>query len=224
VKQFLLLSTLVAVLFACGASEVAAQQRPPAAPPAVAIVDLGYLFKTNERFKQLTEAMRREVQGAEGEIKGEAETLRKMAEHLDDFRPGSPEKAQLEEDLTKKDADMKLRMNLQKKKFMEQEAKIYYVVYKEILDHVKYHCDRVGITLVMRFNGDPIVQSDPQEVIRELNKSVIYYNPAVDITPIIQESIANAQRGGAQQAPPTTMRPPVTPGASGVPSNNFPKR
>jgi Skp family chaperone for outer membrane proteins len=219
VKQSLLLSTLVAVVLALGAYEVTAQQRPSAAAPAVAIVDLGYLFKTNERFKQLTEAMRREVTAAETEIKGEAEGLRKMAEHMDDFRPGTPERAQLEEDVTKKDADMKLRMNLQKKKFMEQEAKIYYIVYKEILDHIKYHCDRTGITLVMRFNGDPIVQSDPQEVIRELNKSVIHYDPSVDITPIIRDSIAAAQRGGAVQ--PTGPRPNINPGPA---QNSFPPR
>lgn len=218
-KQSLLLPTLVAVVLSLGASEVTAQQRPAAAP-AVAIVDLGYLFKTNERFKQLTEAMRREVTAAEGDIKAEAENLRKMAEHLDEFRPGTPERAQLEEDVTKKDADMKLRMNLQKKKFMEQEAKIYYIVYKEILDHIKYHCDRTGITLVMRFNGDPIVQSDPQEVIRELNKSVIHYDPSVDITPIIRDSIASAQRG-APSTQPVGPRPPINPGPA---QNNFPPR
>jgi len=221
VKQSLLLSVLVAILFASGASEAVAQQQRPASP-AVAIVDLGYLFKNNERFKQLTDAMRREVQGAEGEIKAERDALQKMAEHLDDFRPGTTERAQLEEEITKKEADMKLRMNLQKKKFMEQEAKIYYIVYKEILDHIKYHCDRTGTTLVMRFNGDPIVQSDPQEVIRELNKSVIHYDPSVDITPIIRDSIANAQRGAPATQP--VNRPPVNPGPAGVPSSNFPTK
>ena len=214
-KQSLLLSVLVAILFASGASEAVAQQQRPASP-AVAIVDLGYLFKNNERFKQLTDAMRREVQGAEGEIKAERDALQKMAEHLDDFRPGSTERAQLEEEITKKDADMKLRMNLQKKKFMEQEAKIYYIVYKEILDHIKYYSDRSGITLVMRFNGDPIVQNDPQEVIRELNKSVIYYHPGVDITPMILESIAVAQRGGQPAQPVGPPRQPVNPGPAGV--------
>ena len=99
----------------------------------------------------------------------------------------------MEEELAKKAAELNLRVSIQKKDFLEQEAKIYYNVYQEVIDCVKYHCDTNGVSLVLRFNGDPIDRNDPQEVLKELNKSVLYYNRAIDITPIILEKLNSYQ-------------------------------
>lgn len=211
-----LLVTLVTVI----AGESAAQQPQPRGPGiTVAILDLTYVYKNHLRFQQMSNDMRREVDAAENALKSDRESYRKLAEQLDTtYRKGTPDYKAMEEELAKKAADLNLQVNIQKKNFLEQEAKIYYNVYQEVLEHVKYYCEANGVTLVLRFNGDPIDRNDPQDVLKELNKSVIYYHQAIDITPVILERINSAaQRGVTGPAAPSTVPQQAMPTPPGLP-------
>lgn len=167
----------------------------------VAIIDLTYVFKHHARFESLTTAMRRDVEAAEAQLKTERDALTKLVEQLDDYRKGTPEYKNLEEDLAKRQADLQLQVSMQKRNFLEQEARIYYDVYQEIMRHVQSYCESTGTVLVLRFAGDPIDPNDPQQILKELNKSVLYYQPAIDITPIILDQV-NRQGPAAAQANP----------------------
>lgn len=197
-KNSLLCATLVAVApaFHFGAREAAAQRGGE-----VAIIDLTYIFANHTRFKAMTEDMKQEVEAAEDDLKGQKEFLRKMADRLEEYKRGTQEYKQLEEEFVKKQAELTSQVNIQKNNFLEQEARNYYQVYQEVLEHVKDHADRNGINLVLRFNGDPIDQTDPREVIKELNKSVVYYNRAIDITPVILDEVNGGAPPPRQAAP-----------------------
>jgi Skp family chaperone for outer membrane proteins len=212
VKKYFLVAALVAALCPLGVlvSEVHAQA-PRGIGSPVAILDLTYIFKNHLRFQQMSDGMRRDVDAAENALKTDRDGYRKMTEQLETYRKGTPEYRAMEEELAKKAAELNLRVSIQKKDFLEQEAKIYYNVYQEIVEHVKYYSEQHGIALVLRFNGDPVDRNDPQEVLKELNKSVLYYNRAIDITPIILEEINRKTPGGPQGGVPQTS----TPGAPG---------
>ncbi|HEX3655176.1 MAG TPA: OmpH family outer membrane protein [Pirellulales bacterium] len=175
------------------ATAALAQQAPHHGTPVVAILDLTYIFKNHTRFQQMSNDMRREVEAAENALKGDREAYQQLTQKLEQYKRGTPEYRALEEELAKKAAELNLQVNIQKKNFLEQEAKIYYTVYQEVIDCVKYYSDTAGVSLVLRFNGDPIDRNDPQEVLKELNKSVIYYNRSIDITPIILEKLNSYQ-------------------------------
>lgn len=198
-KKFLSLATLVAVLAAVhgAAADALAQQ----SGGQVAIVDLTYIFANHIRFKALVEDMRKDVEAAENDLKGAKESIEKLAESLDNYNKASKEFKELEEDLAKRQADLQVQVNIQKRNFMEQEAKIYLQIYREVLDHVKHHAEKYGISLVLRFNGDPIEGDDLQGVMRELNRQVVYHNRAIDITPIVLEA-CNAGAGTVRQGRP----------------------
>jgi Skp family chaperone for outer membrane proteins len=198
VKKFLLLAAAAAGFAASPflAKEVAAQQRGPVSP--VAIVDLTYIFANHVRFKALVEDMKHDVEAAESELKQSKEALEKAAERINDFNPHSPEAKQIEEDVAKRQADLQVQVNIQKRNFMEQEAKIYLSVYREVLDHVKYHAEKSGYKLVLRFNGDPLDGEDLQGVMQHLNRQVVYYDRTIDITPIILDA-CNANAGAPRQ-------------------------
>jgi Skp family chaperone for outer membrane proteins len=213
VKKFFLVAALLAAVSPFGilARQAEAQQARGIGSP-VAILDLTYIFKNHLRFQQMSDGMRRDVEAAESALKVDREAYGKMTQQLETYRKGTPEYRAMEEELAKKAAELNLRVSIQKKDFLEQEAKIYYNVYQEITEQVKYYSEQNGIALVLRFNGDPIDRNDPQEVLKELNKSVLYYNRAIDITPIILEIINRNAPGGRQGgAVPQTS----TPGAPG---------
>jgi len=199
---------LAAGAIACFVNSAAAQ-----APPAsVAIIDMTYIFENHPGFQSRRNALRGQVEQAEIEVKGRQEEIKKLVDRLNDFSPGTPEYKQLEEDITKRDADLKVKVQLSKKDFLLHEAKMYFTVYQEIADETRMYAERAGIQLVLRFNGDQIDTNNPQEVLKELNKAVVYSNPSIDITPIVLEQIKRRQSAPAAT---TGARPPVqqVPGA-----------
>jgi Skp family chaperone for outer membrane proteins len=226
VKKFSLLAALVAAMVATTAAVPQARAQVGHPMSQVAILDLTYIFKNHLRFQQLSNDMRRAVDKAEKDLQADREAYRKLAEQMETtYRKGTPEYNAMEEELNKRAADLNLRVNRQKKEFLEQEAKIYFNVYSEVIEHVKYYSESNGINLVLRFNGDPIDRNDPQDVLKELNKSVLYYNRAIDITPLVLEKLnAGAAPAGGGLAPNGGI-PGGAPGgmpAGGIPQTGMP--
>ena len=223
-KKHLCLTAMAAGLgMVLAASPVAAEPRATSAQaaPQIALVDLSYIYSNHIRFKQQQELLRHDVEAAEAELKQNKVSLQKMGEQLDQFNRNSQEYRNLEEDIAKRQADITVQVNKQKRDFFEQEAKMYYTVYQEVMEQIRYYSDKHGILLVMRFNGDPYDENDPQGLQKELNKAVLYHNKMIDITPIILDAVnpprtnaptrstinpGPAQRTGPQGVPPNTRR------------------
>jgi len=174
----------------------------------VAVVDISYIFKNHKRHQATIEQMKAEMTKTEAELKAESEKIRQMEEQRNTFTAGSTEYKSLDEDLARGIADFKLKMDRLRKDFMEREAKMYYQAYLEVNDAVKYYAQRHDIGLVLRFNGDKVDLNRREDVLREINKSVVFQNQ-VDITPDI---LALINRDAAAQ--PQIGNRPVAPGSS----------
>ncbi len=182
---------------------------PIAAPPAgtqpaggsrlgvngIAVVDVAYIFKNHVRFKQQMEEMKLRVEAAEADVKKDQESIKRKAEELKTFNPGTPNYKQVENDLIKMQGDLQLKVSLQKKDFMEQEGRVYFNVSREIDDAVKQLSTKNGIVLVLRFNGDPIDGNNRDEILRGINKAIVYNDPRMDITPYILQDLNRSAAG-----------------------------
>lgn len=160
--------------------------------PGIAIIDLTYIFENHGRFKAMRENMQRDVKRAEDELNLRKDELTKLAEQLNEFRPGSPNFKSIEEELAGRQADLNVKVKLQQKEFLQQEAKIYYTVYQEIIQEVGYYAKQHGINLVLRFNGDPVEVDEPQSVLKALNNPIVYHD-RIDITPFILDQLNRRQ-------------------------------
>lgn len=224
-RKLLSWATLVTVLASIhfAGSIATAQQRPLAAAPQIAVIDLGYIFSQHIRFKQMTEELRRDIEAAEGELRANKQQLQKMMEQLDQFNKGSPEYKQLEEDMVKRESDLRVQVGMQKRDFNEKEARLYYNVYKEVMEQVRYYADKHGILLVIQFSGEPVDETDSNSIRQSLVKIVLHHNPAIDITPAILDAVnppvrANNSRPNPQRV---TNRPQSQgPSRMGVPPPN----
>jgi len=212
VKRSYLLAVLAAGIVSLGliAAYGVAQQPPAAttraaAPPvrggSIALIDVNYIFKNHAGFKALKDELNAEVEQAEAQVKRDRETLRKLAEELQLYKKGSPQYKQLEEQMAKLQADVSVRVQMQKKDFIEREAKIFHQVYQQIFQHVRYYAQTNGISAVLKFNGDPVDPSKPETILRDLNKPVVWYAEHLDITPVILNSLN--QPGMSRSVPPS---------------------
>ncbi|HEV3342527.1 MAG TPA: OmpH family outer membrane protein [Pirellulales bacterium] len=202
---------LILFVFACailsqpwrGLWPTAASEPAPAAPAAsVALLDLAKIFQTHAGFKQQSDALRREVEQAERNLTERKAELKAAADSLAGLPKGSIGAKQLEGQIARDQADITVLVNAQKVAFFEQEAKMYYEVYLQVMSEVKKYAEPRGIKLVMRFNGDPYDENDPQALQKELNKAVLYHQ-GIDITDDIiaivkSKPIAEDDKGSAE--------------------------
>ncbi len=121
--------------------------------------------------------------------------------------------------MAKRQADLQVRVQLQKNQFLQQEATIYHNVYQEILQATEYYCKQNNIDMVYKFSGDPVDVNRPDSVLNFINKPVVWYQKSLDITPAILQELNRtaidpraaqpAQRPGVpvQQVTCATVRP-----------------
>lgn len=173
----------------------------------IAVVDISYIFKNHKRHQATIESMKAEMTSTEAELKADSEKIRQMEEQRNTFNVGSKEYKDLDEELARNIAEFKLKMDRLRKGFMEREAKMYYQAYLEVNDAVKYYAQRHDIGLVFRFSGDQVDVNRREDVLKEINKTVVFQGQ-IDITPDILMLI---NRDAA--ATPQIGRP-ATPGSS----------
>jgi hypothetical protein len=63
-----------------------------------------------------------------------------------------------------------------------------------------------GIVLVLRFNGDPVDGNNRDEILRGINKAIVYNDPRMDITPYVLQDL---NRSAAPGTGPIGVRPPA---------------
>ena len=174
----------------------------------IAVVDISYIFKNHKRHQAAIEAMKVEMTSTEATLKADSEKIRQMEEQRNAYNTGSPEYKQLDEELARNIAEFKLKMDRLRKDFMEREAKIYYQAYLEVSDAVKTYAERNDIGLVMRFNGDKIDGTRREDVLREINKTVVFEN-RIDITPdilaLVNRDVASTPQMGRQAMPGSSI-------------------
>lgn len=164
------------------ADEPAGQPAPQAG--RVALLDVAKVFSHHRVFQRLSDGLRREVEAAERELRARKAELQAQNDALAKLVTGSPEAKQLQSKIARESAELKVKVEEQKKEFFTEEAGIYLKIYQEVMKLVDTYSEKNGINLVMRFNGEPLDKNDPQAVQKELNKAVLYHK-GIDITEAI---------------------------------------
>lgn len=210
-------ATLVALVLAVCALSYRAEAQQPRQPAdanaeryGIGVIDVAYIFKHHGRFNAMMEQMKQQVEQADKALQDERRRIGQLSEQLKQYEAGSPDYKRLEEDIAKKKAEFSLKANKQRKDFMEQEAKIYYQTYLELNDAVKYYAQRKKLGLVLKFNGEPIDPNKREDVLRGINKPVVYQN-GIDITGEVLSSL-NRGGGNAQAQPGNRVGRPTIPG------------
>ena len=186
------------------APRAAAQPGAQSAAPAshAAVIDVGYIFKNHTRFKAAMDKMKDEVLAAENLLKAERDRINGLMEQLKGFNVGTPEYRKLEAEIAKAQGDFSVNAQLQKKDFMDREAKVYQQVYTEVERAVSQFARENGIAVVHRFDGEVVDNSDRNRILGNITKPIVYYDPQVDITPDILRMLNGAAVAGTPAAQP----------------------
>ena len=210
----LLVASVVSTVLVAGSALAQNAARSPVRPPSsgatIALLDISYIYKNHARFKAMMEDMKATVQQAEAQVKAEQGAMQLLLQQLKEFKKGTPRYNDIQEDIITRRSDLQVKVQLQKDKFLEEEAKIYHSIYQEVLQEVDYYAANNGIAIVLRFNGDKADIERPETVLRDINKPVIWYSENLDITRTIRDRL-NRRSGGNRQAGREPPRQGVVP-------------
>ena len=187
-KKMIILTTTVAVLAGISVFSLAAQgQNPtPAAkstPHMVGLIDMAYIFKKYKKFEVLREDLKAEIAQTDQKARAMAEQMKSLQGQLKSFKDDNPDYLKREKEIVRLKAELESFANVSRREFMRKDSQIYKTVYLEVTDVVKQYCEAFHYTLIIRFNREDLEKAgNPQEVIRTLNRQVVYYQPDDDIT------------------------------------------
>jgi Skp family chaperone for outer membrane proteins len=211
VRTLLLTTAAAAVLSTIGLLSPAAQAQNPAGINAskhgIAVVDISYIFKKHARFRETMDNMKKEMDSVESTLKADRDQIDSKQKQRDTYNVGSAEYKQLDEEVARMMAEFNLKMTRLRKDFLDREAKAYYQTYMEISDAVRYYATRHDIGLVIRFNGEPVDPNRREEVLKEINKEVVFQNQ-IDITPDVLALLNRTPQTASPGARPGSQLPP----------------
>jgi len=207
VKTSLCSAALAAALLACGLA--AGPSYAQTGGTAVAVIDVPYIFKNHVRFKQQIEDIKKDIDAYKEVVTQQQTQLRTESEKLNQWKAGTKEYKDVEENIARMRVNFQLESAKRQKEFMEQEAKIYFNVYKEIEAAVADFAGRNRIGLVLRYSAEDMDPTKRESIMQGINKMVIYQN-RLNITDIILDTL---NRGTPQQVPVAnqqgTIAPPI---------------
>lgn len=185
----------------------------------VAVVDIDYIFKNHARHKQQMEAIRAEAATAEQWAQQEQASLKALAEQLKDHQPGTPTYSQIDDTLLRRQKEFEADVLKKRKDLMLREAKVVYSTYQEIVGEIQYFAAANGIMMVFRFNGTEPDPNNPEDVLRTINRWIVYQGAELDITPIILQRLNARVQTATAPAPSGGVAPGtgyVRPGSTGL--------
>jgi Skp family chaperone for outer membrane proteins len=184
----------------------------PVGPPSaqsmagvrIALLDVGRIFKSHERFKAMMQGMKADVENAERAVKNEQAEIKTLDEKSQDFHKGTVEYNQMEKELANRQAALSVKVTLQKNEFLQREAKIYHSVYQEICQVTDYFAKQHRIDMVLRFNSEEVDVDRPDSVLSRINNPVVCYDRGLDITDQIlaQVNRTSVNPGAANRTAP----------------------
>ncbi len=177
----------------------------------VAVIDVALIFKKHNRFNAAMQDIKKDIEDFDAFVRGEQSKMKALAEQLQSFKTGSLEYKQKEEEIARMTSEMQVKIGLKRKEFLEQEARVYYHVYREIEQSVQNFAIRNRIGLVMRYNGDEMKEDDRASVLQGVNRAVVFQQN-LDITSFILDDL---NRGTSAPTQTPTTRGPQIPTANG---------
>ncbi|MEM7455479.1 MAG: OmpH family outer membrane protein [Planctomycetota bacterium] len=197
------------VIKSCVVALVATVAMPLATTPVfaqaggdvVVVLDVATVFKNNARFNSAMDQIQVEANALQEQVAGEQESIRQRAQEVSAMEPG-PSRNQLEGQLEQEQASLRTKARQAEQELLNREAQAYYDTYLEMQNVVSKLAQEHGISLVLRFDSETIDRTNRGEVIKGVNRSVVFHRDR-DLTPMVIQAmgpaVANAAEGGTQR-------------------------
>ena len=159
----------------------------------VAVLDVAKVFKANTTFEKRMEDIKGEADALKAQIQQEQENIRIRAQEVAQYEIGLRERNQLEGKIEQDQASLRTKARQAETDLLNREAKIYYETYEQMQSTVAKLAQQYGISLVLRFDSEEIDPTNRPEVIKGVNRAVVYHHK-LDLTKLVIESLTQRRK------------------------------
>lgn len=185
-------------LFACLAflsCPAFAQDTAGSGSGLVAVLDVARVFEMNPSFKQRMDALTAEADQFKAKMEAEQNGIRKKAEQLNTFTPDSEQYRQLESELAQQTTTLQTLARQTNNDFLNREAQVYMETYTQMQQVVATIAGKYNISLVLKFESSPIDSSNRGEVVKGVNRNIVYQKE-LDLTDLVIENMGAVSTAG----------------------------
>ena len=182
-------SLVVAVLATVAGSTAVAQEGESAG--LVAVLDVARVFKENPEFDTAMKTIRQEADGLKAQITQQQEAIKAEAQQLGQYEPGSAERNEMEATLEQKQTALRTRARQAEADLLNREAGVYFATYQQMQSVVGQIAGQHGISLVLRFDSEEIDPANRAQVIKGVNRPVVFHR-RLDLTNLVIQNMGSA--------------------------------
>lgn len=161
----------------------------------VTVMDVAKVFDQNPWFKQRMEAIKGEADSLKAQITTKQEQIRNEALSVQKLEVGSNERNNKEREIEQRQAELRTTARQSEQQLLNREAEIYFETYKTMREVVTSIAQENGISLVLRYDSSEIDPSNRPEVIKGVNRTIVYHRQ-LDLTKMVSEQM-NARTASA---------------------------
>ena len=167
----------------------------------VAVLDVAKVFKENRDFESKMQSIKSTADQLKASIKQKQEAIKQEAGGLQQYEVGSPERNQIEAELVQKQVTLRNEAQQAEVDLLSKEARVYYDTYQQMQTILSSLSAEYGISLVLRFDSEEVDANNRGEVIKGVNRAVVYQQ-GLDLTTMVIEKMSNnvaSAAGGTQR-------------------------
>ena len=191
----LVIKSIVAAVVAIAALPVSAQEGEQAG--LVAVLDVAKVFKAHATFEQQMASIKGEAESLKAQIQKQQEDIRARAQSVAQYEVGSAQRNNLEAKIEQDNAALRTKARQAETDLLNREAQIYYETYTQMQTTVASIAKKYGISLVLRFDSEAIDSTSRPDVIKGVNRPVVYHHK-LDLTNLVIRELnpQSANAGG----------------------------
>jgi len=151
----------------------------------VTVLDVAKVFKNYAPFTTKLKQIEQEAEGLRTSIQAQQQKLTADAQQIvSTYKAGTPERKNAETQLEQQRVTMMTDSRHKQEDLLNREAKLYHDTYNEMKTVVAAFCQRAKIAIVIRYESDLINGENRTEVIKGVNRNIVYQD-RTDITEAI---------------------------------------
>jgi bla regulator protein BlaR1 len=179
----------------------------------IVVVDVQYLFKHHEGFRQSMESLKKRAASAAERTKQQRAEITDLRRQIEETQAGTPQRTAIETKIIAKQSELNAFIQSTKKELLDQQKENYQNTWNDISAVIAQYAKQHDIDLVLRvrdFTGssqphDVNKNMDANELLSRMNAPVVYQSSAahgdeIDITREVLAGLGHAASGPEKSA------------------------
>ena len=188
---FIRATLLASLLLGLPAAVVAQDKNFP-----IAVVNLDKLFNGYKKHAERLQPIREGAKELDESVQIRQVEMETAANQLRKAMPGSPDQLRLQQQLVKLQNDLRIFLETERQKLQKREVSALIATQKDVDAQIKKTSKERGLKLVLRQYPPPEENQPLQEVVKNLNRDVVYHEEGLDITDEVLKALNETKPNG----------------------------